>query len=96
MGDIDGDDAFCRVISKGGGVVLVSVEYGLAPQNTHPGLINDCFKGFQWTLDNAKELGGVEGKSGGVEKGTTSSIRMSNRKAVSRRAMRHVRMAVAA
>lgn len=62
MGDIDGDDAFCRVIAKGGGVVLVSVEYGLAPQNTHPGLINDCFKGFQWTLDNAKELGGVEGK----------------------------------
>lgn len=62
MGDLDGDDAFCRAISKGGGVVLVSIEYGLAPQNKHPGLINDCFKGLQWSLKNAKTLGGLEGK----------------------------------
>lgn len=62
MGDIEGDDAFARQISKGGGVVLVSVEYGLAPQNEHPGLINDCYKGLQWTLENAKELGGIAGK----------------------------------
>lgn len=62
MGDLDGDDPFCRMISKGGGVVLVSVEYGLAPQNKHPGLINDCWKGLQWALQNAKALGGVEGK----------------------------------
>jgi versiconal hemiacetal acetate esterase len=62
MGDIDGDDAFARSISKGGHVVVVSVEYGLAPQNKHPGLINDCYKGLQWTLENAKQLGGIEGK----------------------------------
>jgi versiconal hemiacetal acetate esterase len=62
MGDLDGDDAFCRSISKGGGVVLVSVEYGLAPQNKHPGLVNDCYKGLRWTLQNAKDLGGIEGK----------------------------------
>ncbi|CAI6334843.1 unnamed protein product [Periconia digitata] len=62
MGDIDGDDASCRVISKGGGVVLVSVEYGLAPENKHPVLINDCFRGLNWTLENAKDLGGVGGK----------------------------------
>ncbi|PSN65019.1 hypothetical protein BS50DRAFT_555344 [Corynespora cassiicola Philippines] len=62
MGDLDGDDAFCRQISKGGNVVLVSVEYGLAPQNKHPGLINDCWKGLNWTLSNAKDLGGIEGK----------------------------------
>jgi versiconal hemiacetal acetate esterase len=62
LGDIDGDDPFCRAISKGGGIVVVSVEYGLAPQNKHPGLMDDCWKGFQWTLKNAKDLGGVEGK----------------------------------
>ncbi|KAF2465270.1 uncharacterized protein BDR25DRAFT_270413 [Lindgomyces ingoldianus] len=62
MGNIDGDDPFCRAIAKGGGVVVVSVGYGLAPQNKHPGLINDCWKGFQWTLENAKVLGGAEGK----------------------------------
>ncbi|KAF2265502.1 hypothetical protein CC78DRAFT_515185 [Lojkania enalia] len=62
MGDIAGDDAFCRQISKGGGVVLVSVEYGLAPQNKYNELIGDCYKGLQWALMNAKKLGGIEGK----------------------------------
>ena len=62
MGDLDNDDASCRKIAKGGNVVLVSVDYGLAPQNKYLGLINDCFKGLQWTLSNAKALGGLEGK----------------------------------
>jgi acetyl esterase/lipase len=62
MGDLDGDDAIVRSISKGGNVVVVSVEYGLAPQNKHPGLINDCWKALQWTLEHARELGGVDGK----------------------------------
>lgn len=79
MGDIDGDDAFCRSISKGGNVVLVSVEYGLAPQNKHPGLINDCFAGLQWTLKNAKALGGVEGKifTAGVSAGGQLAIALA-------------------
>ncbi|KAF2492441.1 hypothetical protein BU16DRAFT_564896 [Lophium mytilinum] len=62
MGDIDGDDPWCRAMSKMAGVVLVSIEYGLAPANKHPGLLDDCFKGFQWTLKNAASLGGIEGK----------------------------------
>jgi versiconal hemiacetal acetate esterase len=62
MGDLDGDDAFARSISRGGNVVVVSIEYGLAPQNRHPGLINDCWKGLQWTLQHAEELGGIKGK----------------------------------
>lgn len=62
MGDLDGDDPFCRAISKGGGLVVVSVEYGLAPQNKHPGLMEDCWKGFQWTLKNSEALGGIKGK----------------------------------
>jgi versiconal hemiacetal acetate esterase len=62
MGDLDGDDAIVRSISKDGNVVVVSVEYGLAPENKHPGLINDCWKALQWTLEHARELGGVDGK----------------------------------
>ena len=71
MGDLDDSDALCRTISKLAGVVLVSVAYGLAPQNKHPGLINDCFKGLQWALKNSRELGGIEGKvfTAGVSSG---------------------------
>lgn len=79
MGDMDGDDAFCRAISKGGNVVLVSVEYGLAPQNEHPGLINDCWVGLKWTLDNAEALGGIPGKifTAGVSAGGQLAIAMA-------------------
>ena len=79
MGDIDGDDAFARSISKGGNVVVVSIEYGLAPQNKHPGLINDCYAGLQWTLKNAKALGGVEGKffTAGVSAGAQLAIALA-------------------
>ncbi|KAF1978717.1 alpha/beta-hydrolase [Bimuria novae-zelandiae CBS 107.79] len=79
MSDIDGDDASCRTISKGGNVVLVSVAFGLAPQNKHPGLINDCWKGLQWTLDNAKALGGIEGKffTAGVSAGGQLAIALA-------------------
>ncbi|KAF1846279.1 arylacetamide deacetylase [Cucurbitaria berberidis CBS 394.84] len=62
MGDINGDDPFSRAIAKLGGIVVVSVEYGLAPQNEHPGLINDCYKGLQWALGNAKRLNTIQGK----------------------------------
>lgn len=63
MGDVEADDPLARAISKAANVVLVSVEYGLAPQNKHPGLMNDCWDAFQWTLNNAKQLGGIEGKA---------------------------------
>lgn len=62
MGDIDGDDPFTRAISKAGNVVVVSVDYGLAPQNEHPGLINDCYKGLQWALNNSSRLNTAKGK----------------------------------
>ncbi|KAH7377325.1 arylacetamide deacetylase [Pyrenochaeta sp. MPI-SDFR-AT-0127] len=62
MGDIDGDDPFSRAIAKAGGIVVVSVEYGLAPQNKHPGLINDCYKALRWALGNYKRLNTAEGK----------------------------------
>lgn len=62
MGDINGDDAFSRAIAKSGDIVVVSVAYGLAPQNKHPGLINDCYKGLQWALKNSVKLNTAKDK----------------------------------
>lgn len=62
MGDLESDDAIARTISKGGNVVVISVEYRLAPQNKHPGLVNDCWSAFKWTLKNCAALGGLNGK----------------------------------
>ncbi|KAF2404502.1 hypothetical protein EJ06DRAFT_541041 [Trichodelitschia bisporula] len=62
MGDLDADDATCRAIAAGAGVVLVSVDYRLAPQNPYPAGLDDCAAAFRWMLENARALGGVEGK----------------------------------
>jgi acetyl esterase/lipase len=39
------------------GLVLVSVEYRLAPENPHPAPVEDCYAGLVWTAEHAAELG---------------------------------------
>lgn len=39
------------------GLIVVSVEYRLAPETPHPGPINDCYAGLAWTAGHAAELG---------------------------------------
>lgn len=43
-------------------LVLVSVEYRLAPEHPHPAPIQDCFDGLEWTASHAAELGIDAGK----------------------------------
>jgi versiconal hemiacetal acetate esterase len=63
MGDLDADDGNCRAISKGSGVVLVSVDYRLAPAHPSPAALDDCVTAFKWILQNAASLGGTIGKA---------------------------------
>lgn len=62
MGDINGDDGFSRAISKAGNIVVISVEYGLAPQNAHPGLMKECYEALKWALNNSQRLKTAEGR----------------------------------
>ena len=39
------------------GLVVVSVEYRLAPETPHPGPVNACYAGLAWTAEHAAELG---------------------------------------
>ncbi|SDH11288.1 alpha/beta hydrolase [Klenkia brasiliensis] len=39
------------------GLVVVSVEYRLAPETPHPGPVEDCYAALLWTVREAAELG---------------------------------------
>ncbi|EFQ89829.1 hypothetical protein CFE70_004192 [Pyrenophora teres f. teres 0-1] len=62
MGDINAEDAFSRTMSKLGDIVVISVEYGLAPENKHADLMNECYQALRWALENSKKLNTTEGK----------------------------------
>jgi versiconal hemiacetal acetate esterase len=62
MGDLETDDPDCRAYAKLANVVLVSVNYRLAPQFKYPAGLDDCLEAFNWTLENAESIGGKPGK----------------------------------
>lgn len=39
------------------GLVVISVEYRLAPENPHPAPVEDCYAGLRWIAEHAAELG---------------------------------------
>ncbi|MGP3957059.1 alpha/beta hydrolase [Nonomuraea sp. 3N208] len=51
------DDAMVIGYVEQLGVVVVSVDYRLAPENPHPAPVEDCYAGLVWTAKAAGELG---------------------------------------
>jgi acetyl esterase/lipase len=39
------------------GLVIVSVDYRLAPEHPHPVPVDECYAGLEWTVEHAEELG---------------------------------------
>jgi acetyl esterase/lipase len=46
------------------GVMGVSVDYRLAPEVPYPGPLEDCYRGLQWTYENAHDLGADRSRIG--------------------------------
>ncbi len=57
LGDVEGENFQATTISEEVGVVVVSVEYRLAPEHPHPAPVEDCYAGLSWMVDHAEELG---------------------------------------
>ncbi|MGP3918700.1 alpha/beta hydrolase [Nonomuraea sp. 10N515B] len=51
------DDAMMIGYVEQLGIVVVSVDYRLAPENPHPAPVEDCYAGLVWTAKAAGELG---------------------------------------
>jgi versiconal hemiacetal acetate esterase len=61
MGDLNTEDAQCRIISKRCGVILVSVDYRLAPAHRYPTALDDCVEAARWAMENRSKLGVRDG-----------------------------------
>jgi acetyl esterase/lipase len=78
MGNIDMMDAWCQLVAAELDLVVVSVEYRLAPEALFPAAVEDCYAGLCWTAENADALGvdpdriAIAGQSagGGLAAGT--------------------------
>ncbi|MFB0875664.1 MULTISPECIES: alpha/beta hydrolase [unclassified Sphingobium] len=71
MGSAAMMNGYCARLADELGVVVVSVDYRLAPETPFPGPLEDCYDGLKWLFDNADELNvdtgrvAVMGDSGG-------------------------------
>jgi acetyl esterase/lipase len=57
LGSIDMFDAHNLRLARELGVVVVTVDYRLAPEHPYPAPLEDCYAGLVWTAKNADALG---------------------------------------
>lgn len=56
IGDLESEHGMCITLCRDLGIVVVSVDYRLAPETPYPGALEDCYSTLQWIGDNAGEL----------------------------------------
>lgn len=56
IGNLDSEMGSCIALCRKLGVVVVSVDYRLAPETPYPGPLEDCYAALQWTSENGAKL----------------------------------------
>lgn len=56
VGTLDERDPRCRTVSAGARCVVASIDYRLAPENSYPTPVEDCYAALTWLVDHADEL----------------------------------------
>lgn len=62
VGNLDSEDAWCRVIAKHTPCIIVSVDYRLSTTHKLPVMLEDSVAAFKWVYTNASQLGGDQSK----------------------------------
>ncbi len=62
MNNLDVYDPVCRYLSRFGKMLVVSVDYRLAPEHPYPAGLSDCYHVLEWTAAQAERLGADPGK----------------------------------
>jgi acetyl esterase len=56
IGNLDSELGACLSLCRNLGVVVVSVDYRLAPETPYPGPLEDCYAALQWTSQHSAQL----------------------------------------
>jgi acetyl esterase len=57
IGDLDSHDVVCRKLADEGQLVVIAVDYRLAPEHKFPAAIDDAIAATRWIALNARQLG---------------------------------------
>jgi acetyl esterase len=57
IGDLDSHDVVCRKLADEGQLILISVDYRLAPEHKFPAAVDDAVTATKWIAGNAKQYG---------------------------------------
>jgi acetyl esterase len=57
IGDLDSHDVVCRKLADEGQLLVVSVDYRLAPEHKFPAAVDDAIAATKWIAANAKQFG---------------------------------------
>jgi acetyl esterase len=57
-GSVETHDPFCRLLSEAAVMIVVSVEYRLAPEHPYPAALDDALIAVEWAANHAAEWGG--------------------------------------
>jgi acetyl esterase len=57
IGDLDSHDVVCRKLADEGALIVISVDYRLAPEHKFPAAVDDAIDATKWIADNAASLG---------------------------------------
>jgi len=57
IGDLDSHDVVCRQLADAGALIVISVDYRLAPEHKFPAAADDAIAATQWIAANARDLG---------------------------------------
>jgi len=56
IGDLDSHDVVCRKLADEGELIVVSVDYRLAPEHKFPAAVDDAIAATKWIAGNAVQL----------------------------------------
>jgi len=57
QGDLETHHGLCARIAQRGGILVVAIEYRLAPEAKFPAAVDDCVAAYRWIREHGRELG---------------------------------------